>query len=325
MSVTLADIRAAAARLAPVVRRTPLLTDDFVNEALGARLFVKAECLQRFGSFKLRGAYNAVAQLDPQARARGVVAFSSGNHAAATAAAARMFGAPAVIVMPADAPEPKRAQTAALGAEVVTYDRTTEDREAISLRLATERGLAMIKPFDDAHVIAGQGTVGLEIMEDLAAQGLAPDVVLACASGGGLAAGVAVAVKALAPQAAVYPVEPAGHDDLARSLAAGDRVANAPGVRSIADALLVDRPGAIPFAIGRTVWAGALSVTDDEILDAMALGFQRFRLVIEPGGAAALAAVLSGKIDVSGKTVAVVASGGGVDPATFARALARVP
>ncbi|MBU6371585.1 MAG: threonine/serine dehydratase [Alphaproteobacteria bacterium] len=324
MSVTIDDIRAAAARLAPVVRRTPLLTDDFVNEQLGARLYLKAECLQRFGSFKLRGAYNTVAQLEPDARKRGVVAFSSGNHAAATAAAARMFGVPAVIVMPADAPAAKLAQTRALGAEVVTYDRATEDREAIGAALAAERGLAMVKPFDDARVIAGQGTVGLEIVEDLAALGVTPDIVLACASGGGLAAGVAVAVKAQAPDAKVYPVEPVGHDDLARSLAAGARVANAPGVRSIADALLVATPGEIPFEIGRRLWAGALSVSDDEILDAMALGFQRFRLVIEPGGAAALAAVLSGKVDVKGKTVVVVASGGGVDTATFSRALARL-
>jgi len=324
MPVTINDIRAAARRLAPVVRRTPLLNDEFVDQALGARMFVKAECLQRYGAFKIRGAYNKIASLTPEARAQGVLAFSSGNHAVATAAAARMFGVPAVIVMPSDAPAAKRAQAEALGGEVVPYDRAKEDREAICAAIAQTRGLALVKPFDDADVIAGQGTVGLEIVEDLAAQGLKPDLVLVCASGGGLAAGVAVAVKDAAPDALAFPVEPEGHDDLARSLAAGERLGNAPGIRSIADALLVDKPGVIPLAVASSLWARGLVVSDEEILDAMAQAFLRFRIIVEPGGAVALAAVLSGKIDVRGKVVAVVASGGNVDRAMFARALARL-
>jgi threonine dehydratase len=324
MPVTINDIRDAARRLAPVARRTPLLNDDQTDGALGARVFVKAECLQRYGAFKLRGAYNKIARLSPEARAPGVLAFSSGNHAVATAAAARMFGVPAVIVMPSDAPAAKRAQAEALGGEVVAYDRATEDREAIGAAIARARNLAIVKPFDDADVIAGQGTVGLELVEDLAALGLKPDLVLACASGGGLAAGVAVAVRDAAPDARIFPVEPEGHDDLARSLAAGARLSNPPGVRSIADALLVDRPGEIPLAVASRLWAGGLVVSDEEILDAMAQAFLRFRIIVEPGGAAALAAVLSGKIDVRGKVVAVVASGGNVDPALYARALARL-
>jgi threonine dehydratase len=324
LPVQFADIKAAARRLDGIVRRTPLLNDDLTDEALGARLFVKAECLQRFGAFKLRGAYNTIAQIEPETRARGVLAFSSGNHAIATAAAARMFAIPALIVMPADAPAAKREKTRAFGAELVLYDRATEDREAIGARLAAERGLSMVKPFDDVRVIAGQGTVGLEIVQDLAARGAAPDIVLVCASGGGLAGGVAVAVKAHAPDAQVYAVEPEGHDDLARSLSAGARVANAPGIRSIADALLVDQPGEITFALARSVLAGSLAVSDEEILDAMAQSFLRYRIVVEPGGAAALAAVFSGRIDVRGKTVVAVASGGNVDAPMFARALARL-
>ena len=324
MRVAIADIEAAAERLHGIVTRTPLINDALLDRDLGARLFVKAECLQRGGAFKIRGAYNRIAKLDPAVRARGVLAFSSGNHAIGVALAASLFNVPAAIVMPADAPTAKRTQAQAYGATIIPYDRATQDREAIGAAIAAEHGYAVVPPFDDADVIAGQGTVGLEIVEDLAARGLRPDIVLVCASGGGLAAGVSIAIKARHSDAEIYAVEPNGHADIQASLDAGVRVANPPGIRSIADALLVDRMGSIPFDVGRALWRGAVSVSDDETLDAMAIGFQRLRLVIEPGGAVALAAALTGRVDIAGKTVVAVASGGNVDPAMFARALARI-
>lgn len=315
---TIADLHAAAARIAPIIRHTPVLISVALNAATGAHVLVKAESLQHFGSFKLRGAMNKIASLDPAVRARGVLAFSSGNHAIATAAAARHFGVSATIVMPADAPAIKRARTEALGAEVVAYDREREDREAIGAALAEARGLAIVKPFDDPAVIAGQGTVGLE----LAAATNALDIVLVCASGGGLTAGVSIAVKAAFPAAQIYAVEPQGHDDIARSLASGVRQSNAPGVRSMCDALLVDMMGALPFAIAQEHWAGSVTVSDAEVAAAVRFAFGELKLVLEPSGAAALAAVLAGKVECAGKTVGVIASGGNVDPARFAALLA---
>jgi threonine dehydratase len=310
---SLADIEAAAARIAPLVVRTPLISNPMLDAACGGRAFVKAECLQRHGSFKLRGATNKIAALAPEQRARGVLAFSSGNHAIATAAAARHFGVSAVIVMPADAPAIKRDRATSFGAEIVAYDRLTEDREAIGHAIAKARGLSLVKPFDDPFVIAGQGTIGLEIAADLDAV----DLVLVCTSGGGLVSGIATAVQARRPAAQVYAVEPEGHDDLARSLAAGVRVKNAPGVRSICDALMVEQPGALTFEIMRARLAGSLVVADEAVRAAMRFAMAELKLVLEPGGAIALAALLSGAVDARGKTVVVIASGGNVDLETY--------
>jgi threonine dehydratase len=309
---TYEDVVAARTRIAPAVRRTPLLPCP----ALGPRVLVKAECLQRFGAFKIRGAYNRIASLPAAERRRGVLAFSSGNHAMAVAGAARAFGAPAVIVMPADAPGVKREATAALGAEIVAYDRLSEDREAIGLRLARARGLALVRPFDDPLVIAGQGTIGIEIAEEAA-----PDLVLVPASGGGLGTGVATALATAAPGAKVILVEPESHDDFARSLASGRREKNAPGARSICDALMVDQPGEITFALAQRHGVTATTVSDEEVLKAMAFAFRELKIVVEPGGAAALAAALSGRVELADKSVVIIASGGNVDAATFVRAL----
>jgi threonine dehydratase len=317
VSLHLNDIREAAQRIAPYIAHTPLLTSSALDAATGARVLFKPEVLQRTGSFKMRGAISRMSLLSADERARGVVAFSSGNHAQAVAYAAKLLGAPAVIVMPADAPAMKIANTRGYGAEVVLYDRYTEDREAIGRKLAQERGLTLVPPFDDFHVMAGQGTAGLEIAEDAHARGLKIDVALICCSGGGLAAGMATAITAAFPRAEVYAVEPAGFDDTARSLKAGQRVSNTPGAKSICDALMVDRPGALTNEVNRRLLAGALSVTDAEVRSAMRFAFEHLKLVVEPGGAAALAAALSAKAPIAGKTVAVILSGGNVDPATF--------
>jgi threonine dehydratase len=319
----IAEIEAAAARLAGVVRRTPLLAGTPLDEATGGKLLFKAECLQRTGSFKLRGAYNRLVQLDARERRAGVVAFSSGNHAQGVAAAARMLGIPATIVMPSDAPAIKLANTRALGAEVVLYDRIAGDREAIARRLVSERGATLVPAYDDPHVVAGQGTAGLELMQQAAELGLVPDQVLVPTSGGGLTAGTAVAVRALAPAAAVYGVEPEAFDDTRRSLAAGRLLRNPPEARSICDALQSSPPGTLTFAINRELLAGILTVSDAEVEAAMARAFRDLKLVVEPGGAVALAAALAGRIPLAGRTTAIVLSGGNVDPATFAAALAR--
>jgi len=319
---TIADLRAAAARLEGRVVTTPLLESPLLNARLGGRLLVKAETLQRTGSFKFRGASNALLQLDERGRRAGVVAFSSGNHAQGVAAAAQMLGIPAAIVMPADAPAIKIANTRAYGAEIVLYDRWRESREAIAARLAQERGASLIPPYDDPRIIAGQGTAGLELAEQVNALGAFLDALVVPVSGGGLVAGCALALAAESPGTKVYGAEPEAFDDLRRSLAAGERRANDPAARSICDALLAPMPGEITFAIHRQLLAGSLAVSDAEVLAAMATGFADLKLVIEPSGAAALAAVLSGKLDVAGRTVAVIASGGNVDRETFTRAIA---
>ncbi len=310
---TIEDVKLAATRIAGIAVRTPLLRGDALDDAAGARVFVKAECLQRGGAFKIRGATNAIAALAPEVLARGVIAFSSGNHAIAVATAAKHFGVGATIVMPANAPRIKLDRTRAMGAEVVTYDREGESREEIGVRLSTERGGALIKPFDDPNVIAGQGTCGLEIGEEIS-----PDIALVPASGGGLASGIALAL----PGARIVAVEPAGHDDIARTLAAGAIQRNQPGVRSICDGLMSEQMGEIPFAIARERFDEAVAVTDDEVLRAMKFAFLNLKIVLEPSGAATLAALLSGRVEVRGKSVALIASGGNVDPETFARALA---
>jgi threonine dehydratase len=319
----IAAIRAAADRIAGRAVMTPLLESPAVNARLGGRLLVKAEPLQRTGSFKFRGAYNTLAQLAPEQRRRGVVTWSSGNHAQGVAAAAQLLGLPALIVMPADAPAIKIANTRGYGAEVVLYDRIREVREEIGTRIAGERGATIVAPYDEPGVIAGQGTCGLEIAAQARAAGAALDAVLVCCGGGGLTAGIATALASEAPQTPVYLVEPAEFNDTGRSLAAGERLANAPGGASFCDALLAPTPGELTFAINRRLVKGALAVTDLEVARAMAVAFNDFKLVVEPGGAVALAAALSGKIEVKGRTIAVVASGGNVDQATFYAALAQ--
>lgn len=321
----IAEIDAAAARLAGRALRTPLLNAPLLDRIAGRRVYVKAECLQRTGSFKFRGAWSAVSALAPEVRARGVLAYSSGNHAQGVALAAAMHGVPAVIVMPADAPAVKAANTRAYGAEVVPYDRAGgEDREAIGARLAAERGLTLIRPYDEPMVIAGQGTTGLEIAEQAEAAGIARADVLVCCGGGGLASDIALALAARAPGLRVRTAEPAGFDDTARSLAAGRRLANAPGGASICDAIVTPEPGAITFPVLARLAGPGLAVTDDEVLRAMALAFQHLRIVVEPGGAVALAAALFRGAALEGEAVIVTASGGNVDPALFARALATL-
>jgi threonine dehydratase len=316
------DIVRAAKRLEGVAVVTPLLASPVLDAATGARVLVKAECLQRTGSFKIRGAYNRLAQIPEADRARGVVAASSGNHAQGVAEAARLLGIKATIVMPADAPKAKTAGVRERGAAIVTYDRVTEDRGEATKRVIAATGGQEAPPFDHAHTIAGQGAVGLELAAQAKAMGLALDVVLCPASGGGLIAGIALALEKDSPQTEIWSVEPAGFDDLARSLQSGRRERNAAKAGSICDALMSERPGRLTFAINKRLLAGGVSVSDAEALAAMGFAFRKIKLVLEPGGAVALAAALLGKLDLRGKTVAVVASGGNVEPAVFARAIA---
>ncbi len=319
---TAADVDAAAQRLLGVALRTPLVTSPVLDTLTGARVFLKAETLQRTGSFKFRGAYNRLAAIPLAERAGGVVAFSSGNHAQGVAAAAALLGMPAVIVMPSDAPRPKRERTAALGAEVVLYDRTREDREAIARELARTRHAVLVPPYDDPLIIAGQGTAGREIVEDLADLGLVPDVVAVNASGGGLTAGIALAVKARVPQARLYTAEPEGFDDHARSFRSGRREANAALSGTICDALMARMPGEITFAINRALVDEGVAASEEEVAAAVAFAFRELKLVVEPGGAVALAALMSGKINIKGKVAVAVLSGGNVDPELFYRLVA---
>jgi threonine dehydratase len=314
-------VAAAAERLAGRVVHTPLLEAPGLGARLGCRLFVKAECLQRTGSFKFRGALHRLLLLDAAAQRRGVVAFSSGNHAQGIACAAQLLGIPAAIVMPADAPAIKLANTRGYGAEVVLYDRARDDREAIGARLAHERGATLVKPYDDPLIIAGQGTAALEAIQDAEKLGLAFDALAAPASGGGLIAGCALACEGRSPATRVYAAEPTAFDDHARSLAEGTRVANPPDARSICDALQAPMPGAITFPINRRLLAGALTVTDDEVRGAMRVAFLELKLVLEPSGAAALAAALAGRIPGPNRAICVIASGGNVDPAFYASVL----
>jgi len=318
---TAADVADAAARLGGVAVRTPLLTAPVLDAATGARVLVKPEVLQRTGSFKFRGAYNRISRLNAAERASGVVAFSSGNHGQAVAAVARLLTLPATIVMPADAPAMKIDATRSHGASVVLYDRDREDREEIAGRIVRDKRATLVPPFDDPLVIAGQGTVGREIAEDAAQLGVTVDVLLAPCSGGGLIAGTTLALKDRFPLLASYAVEPVGFDDTARSLRHGARVTNPPGRRTLCDALMVAQPGALTFALNQTLLAGGVSASDDEALSAIEFAFRTLKLVLEPSGAVALAALLARKIDFAGKTVAVVCSGGNVDGEVFARAL----
>ncbi|HEY0267367.1 MAG TPA: threonine/serine dehydratase [Rhizomicrobium sp.] len=319
------DVVAAAGRIAPYAVRTPLIEAPALGAVTGGRVFLKLETLQRTGSFKFRGATNRVAMIPEGARGGGVVAFSSGNHAQGVAAAASLFHMPALIVMPADAPAVKIANTRALGAEVVLYDRLKDDREAIAAAICAERGATLVKPFDDAGVIAGQGTIGLEIAEDARRFGIVPDLVLAPCSGGGLVTGTALGLKGSGIAAAVHSVEPENFAGMRLSLAAGTRSAAAGGPLSVADALMAPLPGAIVFEAARHLLAPGLAVTDDALLRAVGFAARTLKLVVEPGGAAGIAALLSGRIDAAGKIVVVVVSGGNADFALIAEAAARNP
>jgi len=319
---TAADVDAAAQKLASVAIRTPLVNSPVLDARLGARVFLKAETLQRTGSFKFRGAYNKISSIAPERKANGVVAYSSGNHAQGVAHAAALCNMPAVIVMPSDAPQAKRERTAALGAEVVLYDRDTEDRAAIARGIAQKRGAVLVPPFDDPFVIAGQGTAGREICEDLDRLGLKPDVVVVGASGGGLIAGIALAIKARVPGAKFYSAEPEGFDDTMRSFQSGKRETNPRMSGTICDALMTNTPGVITWEINRKLVGEGVSASDAEVGRAVAFAFRELKLVVEPGGAIGLAALLAGKLDIRGKVVVAVLSGGNVDAELFHRLIA---
>jgi threonine dehydratase len=315
---TYADVLAARARIGALACRTPLIEHPALNAAVGGRVLLKAENLQRVGAFKFRGAYNKIAQVDAAAYPGGVVACSSGNHAQGVAAAATLRGLKSTIVMPSDAPRLKIERTRAFGGEVIAYDRIRQDRDAIAREICAKRGAAYVHPFDDPDVIAGQGTVGIEMMEQAAALGVVPDLVLVGASGGGLIGGVSLAVKEASPAIQIYSVEPAGFDDLARSLAHGERQRNDRLSGSICDALMSAMPGEITFKVAKRNLAGGLTVTDEEAKQAVRFAFRELKLVVEPGGAVSLAAILARKLEFAGKTVMAVLSGGNVDPALFA-------
>jgi len=319
---TAADVDIAAGRLAGVALRTPLIASPVLDALAGGRVFLKAETLQRTGSFKFRGAYNKLSALAPELRGGGVVAFSSGNHAQGVAAAAQILNMQATIVMPSDAPVSKRERTKSYGAEVVLYDRDREDREAIACEIADKRGATLVRPYDDPLIIAGQGTAGREIAEDMAALGLSPDIVAAPASGGGLIAGVATAVKARFPNVQVIVAEPKDYDDHALSLRAGHRQAHHAAGRTICDALMAQMPGEITFSINRKLLANGVTASDEEVGAAMAFAFRELKLVVEPGGAVGLAALLAGRLDARDKNVVIVLSGGNVDADLFAKLVA---
>ncbi len=316
-----ADILDAAEQLKGWARQTPLLENPILNDQLGFRLIVKPECLQRTGSFKFRGAFNKISRIPENQRAGGVVAFSSGNHAQGVAAAATLMKMASTIIMPKDAPKAKINNTKALGGNVVLYDRLTENREEIGERLKTEKGATLVKPYDDPMIIAGQGTIGLEIASQMKELDAAPDLVIVPAGGGGLISGTALAISETIG-CPVYSAEPAAYDDTKRSLEAGSRQSVPMDAMTICDALMAPTPGVLTFALNSRLLAGGLSVTDEEALRAMKTAMLSLKIVVEPGGAVALAAALTQKIDLRGKTVVVVCSGGNADPEMLTRALA---
>lgn len=324
-AIAIDDIRAAAERLTGVARATPMLESPFLNELAGRRVLVKAECLQRTGSFKFRGGWSAVSALPEAQRKQGVIAYSSGNHAQGVAHAAELHGVPAVIIMPNDAPALKLANTRAHGAEVVTYDRPNrESREELGEKISAERGLTLIRPYDEPMVMAGQGTCGLEIAEQAKAAGVEEADMLVCCGGGGLTSGIAMALEAEAPGLRVRPVEPEASDDTALSLATGQRVAKEGPINSICDAIVTPSPGELTFPVMNRLCGPGLIVTDDEALHAVAQIFLRLKLVAEPGGAVAVAAALFRKDQIDGDAVICTISGGNADPAMFQRALSMV-
>ncbi len=321
--IELGDIEDAAKRLSKVAVRTPLLKSAELDEITGGTVLLKPECLQVTGTFKIRGAYNLMSRLSAEQASKGVVAWSSGNHAQGVAAAGGLLGIKTAIVMPEDAPKSKIGRTKRFGGEVILYDRYTGDREAIAREVAAERGAGIVPSYDHEDIVAGQGTVGLEIARHVKAKGIDLDAVLAPCGGGGLISGIAIAMAELCPGAKIYSVEPAGFDDTARSLAAGRRRQNAPGGKSFCDALLAPEPGELTFAVNKRLLTAGLAVTELEVAEAMAFAFEHLKLIVEPGGAVALAAILAAKFDCTGKTVAVVASGGNVDPEVYTAALGR--
>lgn len=325
LAISCSDVLAAASLIEGQAVKTPLLEYDVLNARIGRRVLVKFEGAQVAGSFKFRGAYNRLARIPAADRPAGVVAWSSGNHAQGVAAAAGRLGIPATIVMPADAPAIKLANTRALGAEVVLYDRATQSREEIATALANERGAVLVPSFDDPWIIAGQGTVGLEILDQADVAGAEIGQVLVNCGGGGLVGGIATAICAIRPEIEVYSVEPDAFDDTRRSLVSGQREKVAPGAASICDALLTPSPGELTFPINRKLLAGGLSATDDEVRAAMRFAFETMKLVIEPGGAVALAAALHGKAPPSDMALVVVVSGANVDPELFAQVITEGP
>lgn len=320
-----ADVEDAARQLSGWARETPILENPILNDELGFRLLVKPECLQWIGAFKFRGAFNRISRIPEADRAKGVVAFSSGNHAQGVARASSLLGIDATIIMPSDAPKMKIDNTRALGANVLLYDRAKESREEIGEKLRQETGATLVKPYDDPYVIAGQGTLGIEIARQTQEMDAVPDVVLAPAGGGGLVAGVALAIDGTIG-CPVYCCEPEGFDDYRRSLESGQREKISEGVTSICDSIVTPMPGEITFAINSRLLAGGLVASDEEVLSAMRTALLSFKIVVEPGGAIALASALTGKLaghmDVAGKTVCVVCSGGNADPEMLTRALA---
>lgn len=316
--IDIADIEAAAKRLRGVAVETPLLQNAELDRITGGKVLIKPECFQSVGSFKIRGAYNLLCQLSAEQASRGVVAWSSGNHAQGVALAGKLLGIHAAIVMPEDAPAAKLRNTRELGGEVITYNRYTESREGIARRIAAERGAEVVPSFEDERIIAGQGTVGLEIARQSQALGLPVDQVLINCGGGGLTSGTAIALNSHCPEVDVFTVEPEDFDDTARSLACGERVANKEGARSICDALLTSMPGQLTLDIMSKYVRDALTVSDEEVREAMRFAFRNLKIVVEPGGAASLAAILAGKIETAGKTTALIFSGGNVDVEQFA-------
>ena len=320
-SVSFADVQAAASRIQGHAVVTPLVESPALNERVGGRVLMKLETQQRVGAFKFRGAYNRLVQLQGAEKQAGVVAFSSGNHAQGVALAAKLLGMPALIVMPSDAPALKVANTRGYGAEVRLYDRMTESREAIAAEIAASRGAVVVPAFDDPHIAAGQGTIGLEILDQAKAVGADLDLLASPVGGGGLLAGISLVMKERSPRTALWGCEPSVYNDLAQSLEKGERVTVKPTIRTLCDALESPSTGDITFPILKRNLAGAVGLTDPEVADAMRYAFATLKLVMEPGGSVALAALLSGKIDAKGKIVAVVVSGGNVDPELFAQIL----
>ncbi|WP_272906830.1 threonine/serine dehydratase [Hyphobacterium sp. SN044] len=318
------DILDAARRIAAEAVHTPLLENEVLNARTGGRVLIKPECLQRTGSFKFRGAFNRLSLIPEPDRPKGVVAFSSGNHAQGVACAAKLLGIPAIIVMPSDAPKVKADGVRRYGAEIVAYDRERDDREAIAATYVEERGMTLVPSYDDPFIVAGQGTCGLEIARSLENLNLTPDALVCCTGGGGLIAGIGLAMLHHFPQVEIWAAEPEGFDDHARSLAAGERVSNTRLGGSVQDALLTPSPGKITFALNQRQLTGAVQTSDDEALDAVAFAHANLKLVAEPGGATALGAILSGKIDVTDRTVICVLTGGNVDPEIYRRALDRL-
>jgi len=316
--VELKDIQDAAKRLSSIIVRTPLISSPVLDELAGGKVLLKAENLQRTGSFKIRGAYNLLSQLTPEQAERGAVAFSSGNHAQAVAAAGTMLGIDTTIVMPEDSPKIKIENTRKLGGTTVLYDRYTEDREEIAKAIVEERGCALVPPYNHEHIVAGQGTAGLEIVEQCQVMGVSPDQALVNCSGGGLTAGCAIAIRALSPATRLYAVEPEDFDDTRRSLQSGELETNDPEARTICDSLMSSPPGEITFEINRQLLTDALTVSDEEVCEAIRFAFRNLKLVVEPGGAASLAAILAGRIETRDQVTVAILSGGNTDAETFA-------